>query len=178
MNSSFVMVVLASLALITGCTQDAAQTDKPEAIALTEEAAGHYCQMVILEHEGPKAQAHLAGLPAPLWFSQVRDGLAYLKSPEQSAELLVLYVNDMGAARSWSDPGQDNWIDAQSAYFVVGSDAIGGMGAPELAPFSDLTKAEEFADRRGGTVMRLEEIPAETVLSPVERAPATQGGNS
>lgn len=178
MKTNLLIVLLASLTLTAGCTQDASQADKPEAIALTEEAAGHYCQMVILEHQGPKAQAHLAGLPAPLWFSQVRDGIAYLKSPEQSAELLVLYVNDMGSATSWSDPGQDNWIDAQSAYFVVGSDAVGGMGAPELAPFSDLTKAEDFASRRGGDVLRLKDIPAETVLSPVELNPASPGGNS
>lgn len=178
MKTSFLLILLVSLALAAGCTQEASQTDKPEAIALTEEAAGHYCQMVILDHEGPKAQAHLAGLPAPLWFSQVRDGIAYLKSPEQSAELQVLYVNDMGVAKSWNDPGENNWIDAQSAYFVVGSDAIGGMGAPELAPFSDWEKAEAFAARRGGTVMRLEEIPAEMVLSPVERAAAPLGGDS
>lgn len=178
MKTNFLIVLMASLAVAAGCTQDASQAVKPEAIALTEEAAGHYCQMVILEHDGPKAQAHLAGLPAPLWFSQVRDGIAYLKSPEQSAELLVLYVNDMGAAKSWSEPGQDNWIDAQTAYFVVGSDAIGGMGAPELAPFSDQEKAEAFADRRGGEIMRLEDIPAETVLSPVELTPSRQGGSS
>ncbi len=168
MKTGLLIALLGSIALVTGCTENASQADKPAAIALTEEAAGHYCQMVILEHDGPKAQAHLAGLPAPLWFSQVRDGIAYLKSPEQSAELRVLYVNDMGVAKSWSDPGPDNWIDAQSAYFVVGSDAVGGMGAPELAPFSDRAKAEDFAHRRGGEVMRLEDIPAETVLSPVE----------
>ncbi|MCR9138277.1 MAG: nitrous oxide reductase accessory protein NosL [Alphaproteobacteria bacterium] len=178
MKTNLLIVLGASLALAAGCTQDTSQAEKPEAIALTEEAAGHYCQMVILEHDGPKAQAHLAGLPEPLWFSQVRDGIAYLKSPEQSAELLVLYVNDMGEAKSWSDPGQDNWIDAQTAYFVVGSDAIGGMGAPELAPFSDQEKAEAFAGRRGGKVLRLEDIPAETVLSPVELMPSPQGGNS
>lgn len=151
-----------------GCSDATSQSAKPEAIALTEEAAGHYCQMVILEHEGPKAQAHLAGLEAPLWFSQVRDGLAYLKSPEQSAELRVLYVNDMGAATSWSKPAIDNWIDATAAHFVVGSDAIGGMGAPEIVPFSDAEKAAAFAQERGGSVMRLDDIPAETVLSPVE----------
>lgn len=156
-----------------GCSDATSQSAKPKAIALTEEAAGHYCQMVILEHEGPKAQAHLAGLEAPLWFSQVRDGLAYLKSPEQSAELRVLYVNDMGAATSWSEPGIDNWIDATEAHFVVGSDAIGGMGAPEIVPFSDAEKATAFAQERGGSVMRLDDISAETVLSPVEfQAPA------
>ncbi len=151
-----------------GCTDATSEARKPEPIALTEEAAGHYCQMVILEHEGPKAQAHLAGFAAPLWFSQVRDGIAYLKSPEQSAELRALYVNDMGVAASWTEPGIDNWIDAADAHFVVGSDATGGMGAPEIVPFSDAERAAAFARERGGTVMRLDDIAAETVLSPVE----------
>lgn len=168
MKLSAAVYLLVPLIFVSGCSDNSIQINKPEAIVLTEEAAGHYCQMIIFEHEGPKAQAHLAGMVAPLWFSQVRDGLAFLKSPEQSAEILVLYVNDMGAATSWAEPGSGNWIDAQSAHYVVGSDAVGGMGAPELVPFIDQDKAEDFANQRGGKVMRLSEIPAETVLSPVE----------
>lgn len=167
-----VLALLLPLAFVAGCKDETAQRPLPDPLVLTEEAAGHYCQMVILEHQGPKAQVHLAGFPAPLWFSQVRDGIAYLKSPEQSAEILVLYVNDMGEAISWTEPGIDNWINASTAYFIVGSDAIGGMGAPEIAPFSDQTKAKQFATEHGGDIMRLDEIPAEVVLSPVEFAPA------
>lgn len=156
------------LALLAGCKEETASLVLPEPLELTQEAAGHYCQMIILEHQGPKAQVHLAGLPNPLWFSQVRDGIAYLKSPEQSAEILVLYVNDMGKAISWSEPGSENWIDANAAFFVVGSDAIGGMGAPELAPFGNIQQANEFALEHGGQVLQLGEISTETVLSPVE----------
>ena len=160
-------IALLPLALM-GCKEDSAALDIPEAVVLTEEAAGHYCQMVILEHQGPKAQAHLAGHIAPLWFSQVRDGLAYLISPEQSDEILVLYVNDMGAAISWTEPGPDNWIKAIDAYFVVGSDAIGGMGAPEIAPFGTFDQATTFADTHGGEILRLDEIPTDAVLAPIE----------
>ena len=163
------LALLIPLAIAAGCKgPESTKAALPAPLELTEEAAGHYCQMVILEHQGPKAQVHLAGFPAPLWFSQVRDGIAYLKSPEQSAEILVLYVNDMGAAVSWTEPGADNWINAETAYFVVGSDAIGGMGAPELAPFSDLMAAEKFAKEHGGDVMQLDEISPEIVLSPVD----------
>ncbi len=163
------LALLLPLAIVAGCKDSQTQqANLPVPLELTEEAAGHYCQMVILEHQGPKAQVHLAGFPAPLWFSQVRDGIAYLKSPEQSAEIIVLYVNDMGEAISWTEPGADNWIDANSAYFVVGSDAIGGMGAPEIAPFSDQQKAEQFVVEHGGEVLRLSEISIETVLSPID----------
>lgn len=161
------------LAALAACDDDSVSRNLPDPMVLSDEAAGYYCQMVILEHDGPKGQLYLDGMIAPLWFSQVRDGLAYLKSPEQEGHILVLYVNDMGEAVSWSEPGPDNWIDAKTAYYVVGSDAIGGMGAPELVPFSDPQKAADFAALHGGEVLRLEEISAETVLSPVDFDPAT-----
>ena len=44
---------------------------------------------------------------------------------------------------------------------------IGGMGAPELVPFSDAAKAETFAVENGGEVMRLADIPDDAVLAPV-----------
>lgn len=162
------LLIVASAFMLVGCASEAAVTPTPEPIALTAEAAGHYCQMVILDHEGPKAQMYLAGMENPLWFSQVRDGLAYVKSPEQSAEIVVMYVNDMGRAKSWSEPGRDNWIRADKAFFVIGSDALGGMGAPELVPFSDEGKALAFADVRGGQVHRLNDITQEHVLAPVD----------
>lgn len=171
------LVALLPLLILTACSGQTEQQPVPQPIALTDEAAGHYCQMVILEHEGPKAQMYLDGLPEPLWFSQVRDGLAYVKSPEQSADILVLYVNDMGAAVSWAEPGIDNWIRANDAYFVVGSDAVGGMGAPEIAPFSDKEKAEAFVRDHGGEIMKLADIPAEVVLAPVEHDPQTNEAN-
>lgn len=161
-------VLIGAFALLAACKEDAADTTLPPPLALTEEAAGHYCQMVILEHDGPKAQAHLAGYEAPFWFSQVRDGLAFLKSPEQEGEIMVIYVNDMGAAISWSEPGEDNWIKARDAFYVVGSDALGGMGAPELVPFSTSEAATEFAAEHGGDIMRLDDIPIEAVLAPVD----------
>ena len=156
------------LLALSACQDSVTEVAKPAAIVLTEEAAGHYCQMVILEHVGPKAQIHLAGYPAPFWFSQVRDGVAFLKSPEKTAEILAVYVNDMGAASDWSHPGANNWIDANTAHFVIGSDARGGMGAPEVVPFANAEQAAEFASERGGEVMTLADVPIEAVLAPVE----------
>lgn len=155
------------LVALIGCDEETA-ANAPDPAILTEDAAGHYCQMEILEHDGPKAQVHLAGYPAPLWFSQVRDGLVYLKSPEQSAEILAFYVNDMGAAVSWAEPGAENWINAADAFYVVGSDAVGGMGAPEIVPFGTADSANDFTNTHGGIVQTLDEIPAEVVLAPIE----------
>lgn len=162
------LILIASAFVLAGCAGEAAMTPTPDPIALTAEAAGHYCQMIILDHEGPKAQMFLAGMANPLWFSQVRDGLAYVKSPEQSAEIVVMYVNDMGKAKNWSEPGEDNWIRADEAFYVVGSDALGGMGAPELVPFAEEDAALAFANLRGGEVRHLQDITQDHVLAPVD----------
>lgn len=158
---------LAALCLLTACGDDADMVQRPDPLALSEDALGHYCQMHLLDHDGPKGQIHLVGHPAPIWFSQVRDSIAYIKSGERVAEITAFYVNDMGRAPSWAKPGDGNWIAAGEAYFVVGSDAIGGMGAPEVVPFSASETAEAFAAERGGTVLRLDTIPTAAVLAPM-----------
>ena len=152
--------------LLAGCKEEAQDIS---AVPLTEEAVGHYCQMDLLEHPGPKAQVHLEGLPgAPLFFSQVRDAIAYSRLPEQSHTILAIWVNDMGApGATWEVPGPANWIDAKTAHFVVGSTREGGMGAPELIPFSDASSARAFADQHGGAVMDLAEVPDSAVIAPV-----------
>ena len=157
--------------LLTACQEEQAQNTDP--LPLTPETVGHFCQMNLLEHEGPKGQVHLDGLPGmPLFFSQVSDTVAYLRLPEQSNTVLAIYVSDMGAAgATWAEPGAANWIDATTAHFVVGADVAGGMGAPEIAPFADLAKAEAFAAQHGGSVMGLDAIPDSAVIAPVGAGP-------
>ncbi len=162
-------LLLALMALVlAACKEEAAQDTTP--LPLSETSVGHYCQMNLLEHDGPKAQAHLAGLPgAPLFFSQVRDAVAYMRMPEQSHAILAVWVNDMSApGATWDTPGATNWIAAEDAIYVVDGNVVGGMGAPELVPFSDTQKAAEFAEANGGQIMRLAEIPDSAVLTPVE----------
>ena len=85
--------LILALCLLAGCRDEAAL---PQPVSLTSEAVGYFCQMNILDHGGPKAQVHLDFGP-PLFFSQVRDALAYQRMPEQSAAIRAIYVNDMGA---------------------------------------------------------------------------------
>ncbi|MFV0301984.1 MAG: nitrous oxide reductase accessory protein NosL [Paracoccus sp. (in: a-proteobacteria)] len=153
--------------LLAACREDQAQSTEP--VALSAEAVGHFCQMNLLEHPGPKAQVHLEGLPGtPLFFSQVRDAVAYARLPEQSHPILAIWVNDMGAeGATWDEPGADNWIEAGAAHYVIGSTRAGGMGAPELVPFADETAARAFAAQYGGSVTDLATIPDSAVLTPV-----------
>jgi copper chaperone NosL len=163
------LALCALLLALAACREEVA-SDLPEPVTLTAEAVGHYCQMELLEHPGPKAQVHLAGLPYPLFFSQVRDAIAYQRMPEQSHAIDVIYVNDMARAPSWEAPGVDNWVRADAAVYVVGSDAVGGMAAPELVPFADRADAEAFAAERGGSILALDAIEDAQVLTPVEFA--------
>ncbi|WP_114966917.1 nitrous oxide reductase accessory protein NosL [Alkalilacustris brevis] len=157
----------AILLALAGCREETA-ADLPPPVAMTAEAVGHYCQMELLEHPGPKAQVHLTGLPDPLFFSQVRDAIAYQRMPEQSHMIAVIYVSDMGAAPGWENPGAENWIEATGAHYVLGAEVAGGMGAPELVPFSDPEAAKAFAARHGGEVRRLSDIADTDVLAPAE----------
>lgn len=153
--------------LLASCREEVAQRTDP--VALTSDSVGHFCQMNLLEHEGPKGQVHLDGLPGtPLYFSQVRDVVAYLRLPEQSHRVLAVWVNDMGApGATWGDPGARNWVDAATAHYVVGAAVEGGMGAPEVVPFADPSAARAFADQHGGSVMGLKAIPDAAVFAPV-----------
>lgn len=170
------LLCLLALALLSGCQEKQAQMVAP--LDMTAETLGHYCQMNLLEHPGPKAQVFLSGNPAPLFFSQVRDAIAYLRGPEQVAPIVAVYVNDMGAAgATWDQPGDGNWILAEQAVYVVGSVRHGGMGAPETVPFASRERADAFALSEGGRVLLLNDITDEMVLTPVETAP-DRGGDA
>ena len=170
------LILLGCLLALAACSEDETAV-LPPPVTMTEEALGHFCQMNLTEHPGPKAQVHLDGVLAPLFFSQVRDAVAYQRMPEQSHAIIAIYVNDMGRAESWDEPGVDNWLLAENAHFVVGSDAVGGMAAPELVPFGDRTAALAFTAERGGTVLQLAEIPDAEVLTPVELDPDHDHGS-
>lgn len=170
------LVTLLALVLsLAGCRHDAVQKTDP--VPLSVDAVGYYCQMELLEHPGPKAQVHLDGLPGqPLFFSQVRDAVAYSRLPEQSHPILAIWVSDMGApGATWDDPGATNWIHAGDAHYVVGSSRAGGMGAPELVPFAHEQDAHAFAAVHGGTVLDLVTIPDSAVIAPVAEADGQDG---
>ncbi len=159
-------LALIALLALTACKEEVAEA--PDPVDLTPDALSFFCQMNIAEHGGPKGQIHLEGYPAPLFFAQVRDMLAYLKSPERDAKITAVYVSDMSVAPSWRQPGISNWIPADGATFVVGANVQGGMGAREVVPFSDTTAAEAFITDYGGSMLSLPDIPDSEVLGPVD----------
>ena len=163
-----VTILFASLAFTLSACQQEASISQPEPVAITANAVGHYCQMTVTEHEGPKAQIHLAKSAQPIWFTQVRDAIAFTRLPEETDEVLAIYVSDMGEAVSWRNPGSGNWIDAHKAYYVLESKKQGGMGAPEAIPFGTAASATDFSKKHGGNVVRYSEIPDQYILAPVD----------
>lgn len=161
------LALCAALAL-AGCDDD---TAKPAPQTLTDAAIGHYCGMMLTEHEGPKGQILLKGQDEPVWFSSARDTITFTLLPEESKDIAAIYVSDMGAAPNWAEPGVDNWTDAKTATFVIESDAAGGMGGVEAVPFADKAKAEAFAAAHGGEVVAFDAIPPDYILGAGDAVP-------
>jgi copper chaperone NosL len=162
---------LVTMIMLAGCdeTPVAGAGAVPVAVEPGADAIGYYCNMTVADHPGPKGQAFVAGKGAPLWFSSVRDTLAFTRLPGEPKNIAALYVNDMGRA-SWDRPEPGTWIDARSAWYVAGSVLRGGMGAPEVVPFAERAAPDAFAVRHGGTVSDFSSVPADAVVGAVSSA--------
>lgn len=163
--SSVAAAILCLAALsVSGCGEKE-RAELPPPHTLTADAVGHYCNMDLMEHSGPKGQIILASQKAPVWFSSARDAFSYTMLDEEAKDVRAVYVSDMGKAPSWEKPGVDNWIEARGALFVIESRKQGGMGAPETIPFSDRAAAEAFVAANGGRVVAFADVPQDYVLS-------------
>ncbi len=162
MRMRLTATLFAGLLLLGACQREA---DVPPApFAMTEEAMGRYCGMNILEHAGPKGQIILAKYDEPIWFSSARDAIAFTMLPEEPKDIRAIYVSDMARALSWDKPGADNWVDARQAFFVIDSDAKGGMGTAEAVPFSAEAAAAAFVEDHGGRTVRFDAVPRDYIL--------------
>lgn len=151
------LIVPIVLLLLLACEKNQL-AEIPPAQTLTRDDNGYYCLMTVLNHSGPKGQIILSDQQKALWFTSVRDTIAFTLSPEEPKNISAVYVNDMTDA-NWDNPGVDNWIVASDAWYVIGSKRSGGMGAPEAVPFSTKEKAELFAEQQGGSVYGYTTIP-------------------
>lgn len=166
-SSPRLLALVLGVAAVGGCTQEPPAPSPPPA-EVNAESTGHYCGMLLVDHDGPKGQIHLASRSGPVWFSSVRDTIAFTRLPEEPRDITAIYVNDMARAVRWEQPEPGAWIDAREAWFVIDSDMRGGMGAPEAVPFSEERAAEAFRAQHRGRVVRLAEIPDRYVLGPVD----------
>ena len=174
MRLRLTIMVLAGLLALGACQRETEAPPPP--FAMTEDAMGRYCGMNIIEHSGPKGQIILAKYNEPIWFSSARDAIAFTMLPEEPKDIRAIYVSDMAKAPTWDEPGADNWVDARQAFFVIGSNRKGGMGAAEAVPFSIEEAAKAFAGDHGGEVVRFDAVPRDYILEQqAGGAPAPSG---
>lgn len=157
------ILAVVCIGLLGAC--DSQEDHVPSPHTLTDDAVGVFCGMILTEHAGPKGQVFEKGRDTPLWFTAVRDAIAYTRMPGEGQSAVALYVQDMARAESWEKPQPDGiWIAAETAFYVVGSKMRGGMGMPETIPFGTNKSAQSFAAKHGGQMMRFEEIPNSALL--------------
>ena len=150
--------------IVAACNSQEVSVAVPKPAELNGDEIGYYCNMIVKTHVGPKGQVFLADQEQPLWFTSARDTIAFTMLPEEPKNISAVYVSDMGKA-SWNHPEPGTWVEARSAWYVVGSGRVGGMGAPEPVPFEDKSKAEAFQMQYGGRVLSFDEIPEQEILS-------------
>ncbi|MBV7502151.1 MULTISPECIES: nitrous oxide reductase accessory protein NosL [unclassified Achromobacter] len=159
--AAFSAIVLA----VSACGGDEPAAPPPAPQAVSADAVGHYCGMMLLDHAGPKGQIFVKGRAAPVWFSSIKQVFAYTLLPEEPKGLAAIYVNDMAAAGPDGAADLKAWVDARQAFYVINSSFIGGMGAEDAIPFSDQTRALAFAQSHGGRVVRFADVPEDYVFA-------------
>ena len=75
------VATLLPVLLLTACGDGRQVAVVTDPAPLDREAIGRYCQMIVADHPGPKAQILLDDGSAPIWFSSVRDGSGRLCRP-------------------------------------------------------------------------------------------------
>ena len=144
---------LMAASLLVACSQQAAQTLAPAEI--TRATACSLDGMILADYPGPKAQIHYAGQAEPDFFCDLMEMFNVMLKPEQTRKVLAVYAQDM-AHTDWDNP-QGHWIDARSAFYVLGSRKMGSMG-PTLGSFAKEEDAKKFAAAYGGKVLKFGEV--------------------
>ena len=150
---------LAMLAALGACSQ------APHKANPLEPADDTVCVldgMALKDAAGPKAQIHYTE-GKPDFFCDLVELFDAVRAPESKRAVAAVFVQDMGKA-DWDHP-QGHWIDAKTAFYVVGSGKHGSMG-PTFGAFAGKGDAEAFAAREGGRVLRYDQITADMVRAP------------
>ena len=152
---STMAILIASLAAaLAACN---AQDKAAGPLEFTSETACSLDGMVLADYPGPKAQI-LYTQGDPDFFCDTVEMFSIYLRPEQKRGIAAVFVQDMGKA-DWASP-KGHWIDAKTAFYVVGSRREGSMG-PTIASFGAENDAQRFAAEFGGKVMPFSAVTPE-----------------
>ncbi|TDT40175.1 copper chaperone NosL [Halospina denitrificans] len=148
---------------LAGCGpgDDSAASCKP--IVLGDDRECALCGMTISNFPGPKGQACLDS-DETKGFCSTNDLFSWAWQPESKPRISALYVHDLSRT-GWQDPGNEDWMDARDAIYVINHDQEGAMGHSP-APFSKREDAEAFASDHGGQVLAFEDLDWDALKTP------------
>lgn len=145
-------VLLLAAAALAACTT-AAET-APQPADISRDTTCSLDGMTLMDYPGPKAQI-LYEQGAPDFFCDTIELFATVLRPEQQKRVRAIFVQDMAQA-DWNNP-TGHWIDARTAFYVVGSKQHGSMG-PTIGSFAREQDAQAFVAKEGGRVLRFEQV--------------------
>lgn len=162
---------------LAACKPNSEPVEAPQAAQFSDDATGHFCHMFLSEHDGPKAHLFLTGQEEPIWFTEVNQLFAFRLLPEEAKNISAMYVNDASGVQDWTDHSVNKkWLDAKTAFYVIESSFIGGMGSADALPFAERAVAEEYTESHGGRVVTFDEMPESFVFQQPLQSHAEQGG--
>ncbi|PSJ41163.1 nitrous oxide reductase accessory protein NosL [Zobellella taiwanensis] len=156
----FAFVLLLPILLLSGCG-DRIEEQARRAVEIEQGDECHLCGMVISRFPGPKGEAYEQGEEQVRKFCSTRDLMNWALDPENRHARQQIWVHDMSVV-PWEEPDDEQFIDAEAAWYVVGSSRTGAMG-PTLASFGQQTVAEQFASQYGGQVLAFRELTLENI---------------
>lgn len=150
------LALVGALLILPGC---AGEAPPPQPAKVTQNTLCSLDGMLLADYPGPKAQIHYVQGTTDFFCDTMEMFSLYLK-PEQQKRITAVYAQDMGKA-DWNRP-EGHWIDAKSAFYVLGSQRTGSMGST-LASFAREEDAHVFVQRHGGKVLRFGEVTLDMV---------------
>lgn len=148
--------------MLIGCNEDPQETMLRQAVAIEKADECHLCGMIISNFPGPKGESFQQGKDSVNKFCSTKDLFAFLLQPENTRLAREVYVHDMSKS-PWEHADDQYFIDAKSAWYVVGSSQNGAMGST-LASFSQQDDANAFSEKFGGEVYPYDQITIELIM--------------
>jgi nitrous oxide reductase accessory protein NosL len=153
--------------------------DVPDPVSLDQDDQCEVCGMVIPNHPGPTTEIFYAdetpsGHPNPARFDSTWEAFQYdFERQNKGWTRQVFYVTDYSAVdyELTTDGGDtlisthvaaDDFVDAETVTFVVGSDVKGAMGR-DLIGFTEQSDAESFQSEHGGSLVEFDEVTEGTI---------------
>ena len=136
---------------------DTQKNGELEKIVVKEDDKCPVCGMFVHKHSHWAAKVYFENGEYAA-FDGVKDMMKFIFEPQKYGQ-----KEPKIAKIQVSDYYTQNAIDAKSAFFVVGSDALGPMGN-ELIPFGDEDSAKSFKmDHKGEAILKFDEISKQIV---------------